>query len=235
MARRNRVGRASAATRRGARIVPTDGRFRRADCLPTGVRSVRFHPDPHETGPHGPVGSGDAGGGGGVPANGRLNLLLSYAGWQDESWVDRVPKLLEPMGVSSHRARSGAEARRVIETIPIHIAVVDLGLPLGDPVSDAGDEGGPRLLQVLSRLPSKPPTVAVKRATSQRDAARELSHALRCGAFAVVDRPRDTSGLELMLEVLRRALVRFYQGRWPGMIPRVPGDRPDRPPPNSFA
>ena len=87
---------------------------------------------------------------------GRLNLLLSYAGWHQDPWVDRLPKLLEPMGVLSHRAESGREAQDVIRHTPIHIAVVDLGLPLDTVDSDADapelSEGGSRLLELLHRL-----------------------------------------------------------------------------------
>ncbi len=189
--------------------------------------SLRFHPEPPT--------NGDAAGGtpaanpapclGGVPAPftqpaqpdacPRLNLLLSYAGWQRDSWADRLPLLLEPMGVRALRAESGKEASDVIRSYPIHIAVVDLGLPL-DPTPQASEEGGFRLLEILARLASPPPTVVVKRAATHRDESRELAAALRCGAFAVVERPRDVHGLETMLDVLRRALVRFYRGRWPG-------------------
>lgn len=146
----------------------------------------------------------------------RLNLLLSYAGWHSESWADSLPRLLEPMGIRALRAQSGTEASGVIRSYPIHIAVVDLGLPL-EPM--AQEEGGMRLLEVLRRLASPPPTVIVKRALTHRDESRELAAALRSGAFAVVDRPRDTRGLETMLEVLRRCLMRFYQGRWPQATP----------------
>ena len=122
------------------------------------------------------------------------------------------------MGVTSVRAQSGKEAAEVIKTTPVHIAIVDLGLPL-DPTSGPSDhdqEGGSRLLEILSRLAEPPPTVVVKPARSHRDDCRSLSEALRLGAFAVVDRPRGDTDLELMLEVLRRCLTRFYKGRWPG-------------------
>jgi hypothetical protein len=56
----------------------------------------------------------------------------------------------------------------------------------------------------------------VKRGRTHRDDCREITAALRMGAFAVVDRPRDAHDLEMMLEVLRRCLTRHYQGRWPG-------------------
>lgn len=156
----------------------------------------------------------------GEPRPGRLNLLLSYAGWQPESWADRLPRLLEPMGVRSLRASTGREASQVIRATPIHIAVVDLGLPLDAPhnanaAPTTADEGGPRLLELLARLDQPPPTVVVKRARTQRDDARELVAALRRGAFAVIDRPRDPRDVELLLEVLRRCLTRHYRGRWP--------------------
>ncbi len=153
-----------------------------------------------------------------APADWRLNLLLSYAGWQPDPWVNRLPLLLEPLGISSVRAQSGQEAAEVIRTTPIHIAIVDLGLPLGHGKScaESDQEGGPRLLEILSRLAEPPPTVVVKPARTHRDDCRDLSAALRLGAFAVVDRPRGDNDLELMLEVLRRCLSRFYKGRWPG-------------------
>lgn len=143
-----------------------------------------------------------------------MNLLLSYAGWRPEPWVDRLPRLLEPMGIRSLTARSGREASEVISHNPIHIAVVDLGLPLEECRSDA-DGAGCRLLEILRRLDAPPPTVVVKRPRSSRDEQRELSGALRAGAFAVIDRPHDTGDLELLLEVLRRVLARHYAGGWP--------------------
>jgi CheY-like chemotaxis protein len=120
------------------------------------------------------------------------------------------------MGIQAVRASTGKEATRVIAATPIHIAVVDLGLPLDEtPAARAQEEGGPRLLELLARQPSPPPTVAVKRARTHRDDCREIAAALRLGAFAVIDRP--TGDLEILLDVMRRALRRFYQGRWPGL------------------
>ncbi|MEA5556284.1 response regulator [Nodularia spumigena] len=131
------------------------------------------------------------------------------------------------MGVHSLRADTGNQARTLIQSYPIHIAVVDLGLPLDASAaavlqstpapspSDESSEGGSRLLELLARLDAPPPTVIVKRGRSARDDSRELSDALRLGAFAVIDRPTCTRDLELLLEVLRRALTRFYAGRWP--------------------
>lgn len=148
---------------------------------------------------------------------GRLNLLLSCVRWEPDPWVERLPKLLEPMGVISHHAQTGRRATELLRAMPIHIAVVDLGLPLDEPAQgDEVQEGGPRLLDLLARLDEPPPTVVVKRSRGHRDEGREMTSALRAGAFAVIDRPRGVDDLNLMLEVLRRCLTRFYQGRWPG-------------------
>lgn len=179
----------------------------------------RHDRDPAPPGPTTPAGS-DAGGlapsdSAASPTGSRLNLLLSYAGWQPDPWVNRLPRLLEPMGVQSLCAGSGRQASEVLKAHPIHIAIVDLALPL-DEACAAGEEGGTRVLDLLARLNQPPPTVVIKRSRSHRDDCRDIAAALRAGAFAVVDRPRDVRDLELMLEVLRRCMGRFYMGRWPG-------------------
>ncbi len=165
---------------------------------------------------------GHAGGAAQAPGTdfgGRLNLLLSYSGWRPESWADRLPCLLEPLGVRSLRAASGREATQVIRDYRVHIAVVDLGLPL-ESATAPGDahpeQGGTRLLEVLTRLEAPPPTVVVKRSLTRRDDSREIAAALRLGAFAIIDQPRVPADVETLLEVLRRVLHRHYRGRWPG-------------------
>lgn len=149
--------------------------------------------------------------------SGRLNLLLSYGGWQSESWADRVPRLLEPLGVRAIRAASARQASEVIRVYPVHVAVVDLGLPLDEPAVGASEEAGPRVLELLSRLSEPPPTVVVKQSRTHRDESREIAAALRAGAFAVIDRPMSSRDIETFLEVLRRCLLRYYSGRWPGL------------------
>lgn len=150
-------------------------------------------------------------------AGGRLNLLLSAAGpvaWRDESWAEALARLLEPMGVLAWRVRSGREATRLLQQTPVHIALVDLALPLDEgEIAPGVPEGGPRLLELLGRLPTPPPTVVVKQGRSQREDARTLSSVLTAGAFAVLERPVH---LETALEVMRRILCRHYANRWPG-------------------
>lgn len=141
---------------------------------------------------------------------GRLNLLLGHGGDFESSAVEQLVRLLEPMGIRAIEVRSGEQAADVLHHRPIHVAVVDWSVPLR---AGATDPAGGRVLQLLQRADPVPPTVVVRpRQASTRDADRGLSEALRCGAFAVVDRPLD---LEVLLEVLRRILRRHYAGGWP--------------------
>ncbi|MCB9838943.1 MAG: hypothetical protein H6813_06350 [Phycisphaeraceae bacterium] len=149
------------------------------------------------------------------PGN-RLNLLLSYGGWRSESWAHRLPQLLQPMGIHAWMAGSGTEASYLLRSQRVHLAVVDLALPLDAPDTAGASEGGVRLLQLLARLECPPPTIVVRSPRESRADARLLNQALRQGAFAVVDRPVQ---LELMLDVFRRALTRHYQNRWPDQSP----------------
>jgi CheY-like chemotaxis protein len=160
----------------------------------------------------------------------RLNLLLSVPHWRQANAVDQLPNLLEPMGINTLRANSGEEAADVIRHVRVHIAVVDLSVPLqrcgaagpstsaagqSAPAvfSPAGSEGGPRILQLLRRLDQPPPTVVVRPPQPvARESIRSLTEALREGAFAVLDQPVQ---LESMLEVMRRILRRYYADLWP--------------------
>jgi DNA-binding response OmpR family regulator len=153
---------------------------------------------------------------------GRLNLLVSYGGWRDESWADMLPRLLDPMGVCTYRVDSAKQAFEFVRTTPVHLAVVDLALPmeplrrgLGAEVQDDSlsvEEAGPRVLELLGRLEAPPPTLVIKRRKTAREGVRELTCALNAGAFSVIEPPVQ---LETILEVMRRALRRFYSDRWP--------------------
>ncbi len=146
-----------------------------------------------------------------IPPDPRLNLLLSCGAGQEGPAIEQLPRLLSPMGIFSIRVTSGESAAKVISDFPIHIAVVDLTIPLA-PDSPARS-GGARILQLLRRLEQPPPTVVVRpRQPIKRDSTRELAEVLREGAFAVLDRPIN---LETMLEVMRRILRRHYADEWP--------------------
>lgn len=154
----------------------------------------------------------------------RLNLLLSTglgpgaAGWGSESWADHLPRLLQPMGVNTWVVHSGREAVDVVGKVRLHLAVVDLSLPMecggSGPASPlANEEAGCRLMQLLSRQAGSPPTIVIKPRRTRQEDARALLAALQAGVFAVLDRPVH---LEAVLEALQRALRRHYADRWPG-------------------
>lgn len=140
-------------------------------------------------------------------------MLVSTATWRREPVSEQLPTLLAPLGIRCVGASSGDEAQDVIRTATVHIAVVDFAIPLHSGDSTAAPEAGPRLLQLLRRLESPPPTIVIRPPQpSIRDSGRTLAAALHEGAFAVLDRPIH---LEVLLEALRRIVRRHYRDHWP--------------------
>jgi CheY-like chemotaxis protein len=142
----------------------------------------------------------------------RLNLLLTCGSWRKDSPVFQLPQLLGKFGIRSLTAQSGEEAVQMIEKSDIHIAIVDLSIPLS---IDSVDKrpGGERVLQLLRRLNPQPPTIVMRpRQSTARENARSLARSLHEGAFTVVDRP---AVLETLLDALQRVLRRHYSDRWP--------------------
>ncbi len=155
--------------------------------------------------------------------NARLNLLLSYGGWREHAAVTQLPRLLEPMGIQSLQANTGEEAASLIQHRPVHIAVVDLEIPLAS-TGDRRVAGGPRILQLLRRLNPSPPTIVIRpRQASGREDARGLVASLKEGAFAVIDRPLH---IEVLLETLRRVLQRHYMDTWPATASQATTNTP---------
>jgi DNA-binding NtrC family response regulator len=144
----------------------------------------------------------------------RLNLLFGYAPWRSDEVSEQLPRLLEPLGIRCLRAMSAREATDLVRATAVHIAVVDVTIPMEQPASGApATEAGPRVLQLLRRLEPAPPTVVVRPPQpSVRESGRGLSDALREGAFAVLDGPVR---IESMLEVLRRVVRRHFSDHWP--------------------
>jgi DNA-binding NtrC family response regulator len=142
----------------------------------------------------------------------RLNLLLTCGSWKEDSPVRQLPQLLGPFGIRSLMAKNGEEAVQMIEKSDIHIAIVDLAIPLSQHAQHRRP-GGERVLQLLRRLKPQPPTIVIRpRQASVRENARSLARSLQEGAFTVVDRP---AVLETLLDALHRALQRHYADRWP--------------------
>ena len=157
------------------------------------------------------------------PKSDRLNMLLSDRGQQ---WASQLPCLLEPQGVRTLRADSVTASVKLIHRDPIHIAVIDMALPMqvgqADPQAAAAP-GGICLLKEIRRLAQRPRAiVAVRdRRFDPRIDDPILIEALKLNVFSVLDEPVE---IEQILGVLRRALERHYQGRWPAEPPRTQGD-----------
>ena len=125
----------------------------------------------------------------------------------------QLPQLLAPMGIYSIRVETGEDAASAIDEYAIHIAVVDLAIPLER--SATSKPGGPRILQLLRRLAEPPPTVVIRPPqVTSRESSRSLTEALKEGAFAVLDRPVK---MEAMLQVMQRILQRHYADLWPAV------------------
>ena len=142
----------------------------------------------------------------------RLNLLLTCGSWRQDSPVFQLPHLLGKFGIQSLTAQNGEEAVQMIKNSDIHIAIVDLSIPLSSNSLDKRP-GGERVLQLLRRLNPQPPTIVMRpRQSTAKENARSLAQSLQEGAFTVVDRPVV---LETLLDALKRVLRRHYADRWP--------------------
>lgn len=158
--------------------------------------------------------SGETASGSPTDGQSRLNLLLAYGGWRDDTFADQLPALLAPQGIRCFRSRSAIEAQNVIRLQRVHIAVVDLSTPADDSSAAVVDDSfGARILHLLRVLRPAPPVVVVHAPqVSNRDSSRMLAAALREGAFSVLQRPVP---MESMLATLRRVVERHYRGAWP--------------------
>ncbi|MCC5829389.1 MAG: hypothetical protein JJU36_08075 [Phycisphaeraceae bacterium] len=143
----------------------------------------------------------------------RFNVLLTVDREHgSEHWTNQLAQLLQPQGVHTYVARTGRQVAELVRQTPIHAAVLDMNLPLGE---DSGDwsSGGMWALELIRRLPDRPPVVLLRSpAAMRRQAERILADALRLGAFSVLDKP---VGVEDVLAVFRRLVDRQYRGRWP--------------------
>lgn len=142
----------------------------------------------------------------------RLGLLIADGAWQQDSFAQQLPPLLAPLGVRCMAARSALEADRVVRRERVHIAVVDLTIPIDDRPG-ANEAAGHRVIDLLRRLERPPAVVVVRPKTpSLREHRQGLMDALAWGAFAVVDRPVRVEGL---LNVLHAVVARRFGDRWP--------------------
>ena len=178
--------------------------------LPMRLRLHTFDPDSG-------TGSASAEGGRASEQPRRLNLLLTYGGWREHAFADQLPVLLDRFGIHCLRAQSGDEVSDVVRRAEVHIAVIDLSIPMHPRRPEAQPartvQAGPRVLQLLRRLENPPPTIIVRpRQVDPAESNRILAEALREGAFTVLD---DPVPLESMLQALERCVRRYYRDHWP--------------------
>jgi two-component system response regulator YesN len=126
----------------------------------------------------------------------RFTVLLAN---EQEGWHQTVRQLLEPQGVQTVSARSGREALSLIESRPIHVAVLDAQMP---------QLGGLQVVRRLRDLPKPPPAILVANDLT----SHLLREALSMHVFSVLSKPVD---LNVLLDALARVLKRHYESRWP--------------------
>ena len=126
----------------------------------------------------------------------RLTVLLAN---EQEGWHQTVRQLLEPQGVMTLTARSGREALQLIESQPIHVAVLDQQMP---------QLGGLQVVKLMRELQKAPPAILLANDLN----SHLLREALGMHVFSVLSKPVD---FNLLLDTLARVLRRYYESRWP--------------------
>lgn len=129
----------------------------------------------------------------------RLTVLLAN---EQEGWHQTVQGLLRPQGVETISARSGREALNMIESRPVHVAVLDMQMP---------QLGGLQVVKLMRDLQKDKAPPAILLASDLSNAL--LREALGMQVFSVLRKPVD---FNLLLDSLARVLKRYYHSRWPG-------------------
>lgn len=126
----------------------------------------------------------------------RFTVLLAN---EQEEWHHTVRRLLEPQGVQTVSARNGREALRLIESSPVHVAVLDTQMP---------QLGGLQVIRLMRELRQAPPAILVANHLTNH----LLNEALGMQVFSVLSKPVD---FNVLLDALARVLRRYHENRWP--------------------
>jgi len=134
----------------------------------------------------------------------RLTVLLAN---EQEGWHQTVRGLLEPQGVQTVAARSGREALELIESTPVHVAVLDAQMP---------QLGGLQVVRMMREVQQNrgrgsvvPPAILLANELN----SHLLREALAMHVFSVLSKPVD---FNVLLDSLARVLKRYHSSRWPG-------------------
>ena len=128
----------------------------------------------------------------------RFTVLLAN---EQEGWHQTVRGLLEPQGVQTLSARSGREALDLLESRPVHAAVLDQQMP---------QLGGMQVIRLMNEHKKlAPPAILLANDLT----SHLLREALGMHVFSVLSKPVDTN---LLLDALARVLRRYHASQWPG-------------------
>ena len=132
----------------------------------------------------------------------RFTVLLAN---EQEGWHQTVRGLLEPQGVRTISARSGREALDLIESTPIHAAVLDAQMP---------QLGGLQVVKLMRDIHKSEPDKVVPPAILLANdlTSALLREALTVHVFSVLSKPVD---FNVLLDALARVLRRYHRSRWP--------------------
>ena len=134
-----------------------------------------------------------------APLVGQHRLTVLLANDQDD-WHKTVRGLLEPQGVQTILARSGREALEVLESRPVHVAVLDHQMP---------QLGGLQVIRLFREFnKGTPPAILLAHDLT----SHLLREALGMHVFSVLSKPVDTN---LLLDAMARVMRRYYESRWP--------------------
>ncbi|MGD0139585.1 MAG: response regulator [Tepidisphaeraceae bacterium] len=126
----------------------------------------------------------------------RFTALLAN---EREEWHHTVRDLLRPQGVQTVIAHSGREALDLIESMPVHVAVLDVQMP---------QLGGLQVIRLLRELHKATPTILLANHLTNH----LLQEALGMQVFSVLSKPVD---FNVLLDALARVLRRYHENRWP--------------------
>jgi CheY-like chemotaxis protein len=127
----------------------------------------------------------------------RFTVLLAN---EQEGWHQTMRGLLQPQGVLTVCARSGREALELLETTPVHVAVLDAQMP---------QLGGLQVIRLLRELHKATPAILLTSHLTNH----LLQEALGMQVFSVLSKPVDVN---VLLDALARVLRRYHENRWPG-------------------
>ncbi len=140
-----------------------------------------------------------------LPTNPNSTRFTVLLGNDQEGWHEHLRRLLEPQGVQTLSARSGREALHLIESRPVHVAVLDVQMP---------QLGGLQVVKLMrERHRADPVRVPPAILLANDLTSTLLREALGMHVFSVLSKPVD---FNVLLDALARVLRRYHENRWPG-------------------